>query len=650
MAQILEDQSVGGRLGAALGGGFSSGLSGGLQMLAQQKMQELARQNERKNQATALQGLNQGFNWGLTPEQIQGISALDPSGINTFIKSKLNPSGPLATVNIGGKSFKDYIKDIGTKAESAESGLKFVEELKELNKSGKLNKGIFGYQPFKGTESKQFESAATALEAFSKTNPRVKNLAKRLKHGDSAESIAAELQKIEDDFRKDQLQQQAVNEILQQTGGNIPDDFRDVLRERVEELQEQLTAPSIQQERANEPVEQSQEEMGQLPDLLRAGGGILAKGVQGLGEGITGLATSPFSLATALSGGAIPTPEIVQSIQSAPERIVKALTGNLTDPQSETERILGDTIQTAASFLSPGGALGAVGKAANWLGKGSKWIDAAAKLLKVSPKVAAATAGAGEAAKFLTKKAGFGESEQELAKVGGMLLVPIIGSRTAGLRVNELGRDLEKAVEGTTVKSPKLINDIGDFYNALEQGAFNPAKDALKEQIQSISYPLQASKLMQFEKGIENISKIKGLGKAAQRLLPEITEDISKAIQSISPEVSTVYGEYKDLSNALKETSLFQNFVKRFIYKRNPNAAVSAGLAALGLKRPDIIVPATALAATAGELERVARMAIKSPAFRKNYLSLLNAASQGSIRAAEQALSNIGKVSKREGQ
>lgn len=618
-------------LGGAFGTGLGSGISRALESLAEQKANDI----QRKKYSTGLQSLIPS----MSQESAQNIAQLPEPLIREFIKSKLNPSQPLANINIGGKSLKDITKS----AASSREGLKHIQELRELNKSGKLG-SWFG----DAKSNKSFQGNVDALESFSKNNPLVRKLSKRLTIGDSKEAIDAQLDEIEKEFKKQAYQEQALQDILQMTGGQIPQDLEQAIEERTNQLIEQEQQPQQMQQQGS----QDNGLLSQLGDLPRAGAGILAKGVQGLGEGITGLAAAPFSLANLASGGRIPVPEIVKSIQGAPEAIVKGLTGNLTDAKSDTEQLVGDTVADIASFLSPAGLLGLAGKGANLLGKGSKWLNVAAKALNIPLKTAAGTAALSNTAKFLTKKVGGSEGAQNVAKIGTMLAIPILGSRFMGAQTQKLSQEAAKAGSGINTTSVDIANDINNIYNKVSKLPDSKAKQTILQELEkNQGVQFSADKLIGLKDTLTQYAS--DLGKSFKGIIANTGNKIDKALNTVAasgknPEFTKAFERYNDLSNALKQSNKVADFVRKNVIGgivRNP--WVTLGFRFLNIPKYKTLGLVGGGALGIGELERLGQMIFKSPEFRNAAQAFLSASAQGNIKAANQASRRLEKISEK---
>jgi hypothetical protein len=632
---MIRDESSGALLGRSLG----TGLGQGLAALLDSKMKAI----QRSNFADLL-----GREEGLSGNKGQILAEVAQSNPTQFAKLYQNMTAPSAAQQtIQGKPFSAYAKDSAQSASESTKALRYSQELRKLNKSGQLSKW-FGGLLGDNAADKSFKGNVAALEAYAQRNPLVKKLSNRLKPGDSQEAIDAQIDEIEKEFNNEIQRNQAINDILQETGGEIPSDFEDILNERMSQSSERLP-----QEKAPEQAENGAQDSGILNSLLsaaRVGGGIAAKGIQGLGEGVTGLAAAPFNIANLVSGGNIPVPQAIQSLEQAPEAIVKGLTGDLTNPQSDLEESIGDTVKDIASFLSPAGLLGIAGKGLNAVGKGSQWLDKAAKFLKIPLKTAAATSGLANTAKFLTKKVGFSEGAQEAAKIGTMLAVPILGSRFMGSELKKLSQEAASKAPEIAEVSFSLAENLNNLFNKIGKIPENAlTKTVLEEINKNQGLRFSAPNLMSLKGTLTNSAKTLGasfkdtIGKSVK----EIDGLLGKIAQK-SPEFAQAFDRYQDLSNALNQSNKVANFAQKYVKigaQRNP--VVTALFAAAGLPKYKTLGLLAGGGITLGEIERFGQMLVKSPEFRNSSAGFLNAAAQGSVRSALQYAKQLDKESKK---
>lgn len=637
--KFIPTESMGARLGSSLGQG--------LEAIASARLQKHVEDRKRMETANALKAINPN----LTHEHAQLISALSPELLKEYFKGTMNPKQPLVSQTFGEPSFQDYSKQVGQKTEAAESGLELINRLRQSNESGELNKGFLGFNPYKGEASQGFESDVQALEGLSKQYPRLKGISKRLKYGNSKETISKELEDIEKDFKKENTQKETLQKIIQANGGKVPSDWKQLLKQAMKQQQGSIEPQvNISDQQPQDMQHNRSGFMETLSDLPRAGAGLLAKGAQGLGEGVTGTVAAPFNIANLVSGGNIPVPEAIRSLQSAPEKIVKGLTGELTTPKSDIESALGETVADVASFLSPAGLLGAAGKGLNFLGKGSKWLDTAAKVLKIPVKTAAGVAGLSNAAKFLTKQVGGGEGEQAAAKIGTMLAVPIIGSRLLGSEVAKLSDAAIKAAPAeSNVVSNGLFKQMGNLYKKISGLPESETTKSLLTQIETMPgarFPVKS--LVKFEQDLAAAAKNPTIGKSIEKVLPTIEKEINTALSQAGkkyPEFGKAFDQYKDLFNATQQSNKVAEFVGKNLTGgiiRNPWATL--GFALLGVPKYKTIGAALPAALGAGEVERLVQMIYKSPEFRKVAGGFINAALQGNAKQVNQLAHKLDKM------
>lgn len=593
------------------------------------------------------------------------------------------------------------LQTLSTKGQESLNKLKIVRELDELNQSGELGSGAFGYGI--NEPSQLFQSLVARLVPVEKAKSKkaLEELEKSYPSLSQPSSVRDRLIKnLKEEYLDDYLKSQIAEEIVSENNGNIPQGFNKQLQNRLmvgkknikqlgedfsiptQDTQSSNSKPSINQsplrklEKEQNPLtkasitkqgnvipdnfqqfsEQLEKERKENPlsvsDVARGAAGLVGRAAEGAGKGVTGLVAAPFGIANLASGGRIPIPESIRALEELPTNIVRSVAGDIVNPKSEAEKQVGDFVSDVFSFLSPGGLLGTTGKGAAALGKGSKWLNTAANILKVSPTAAITTAGAGNAASWLGKEIGLGEKGQTIAKAGTMLAVPLIGSRRAGQLLTKLDNNIGKAITpNDVVKSEKLANRLSVFYNALNKGESTPLKQQLLSEIESMpSIKMPVQKLWSFEKDLINATNSKELTGNAQKLLPIVTEEVGKALKSVSssnPALGEMISEYRDLSNALQQTNRVAQLYKNYLGPQTKNPSLTALLYTLGLTRRSLI-PFGAAALVPGEIERVIQMSLKSSAFRNAYEDLLKAATLGNVSELNKSVIRLDKIMDKE--
>lgn len=386
-----------------------------------------------------------------------------------------------------------------------------------------------------------------------------------------------------------------------------------------------------------------------------------SQALTGLGQGLTGLVAAPFNAANLLSRGSaalgltsgeIPVPEAIKKLEALPEQLVESA-GLKVEPRSENEAAAGEVVSDIASFISPGGLLGALGKGAKVLGRGSKVIDTLAKVLKVSPQAAAATAATGGATKWVAKNvAGADEFGQGVAKVGGMLVPLLFGRGAASKQLNNLESEVSSLISKSPGKSlsgmkaveagerlSDLFNKIGKMPESLAQ-EIAPLKNAI-ENITEINVPELFKVRQGISQIVDNKDVIKALGNELPRAAKAIDDIILQAAKN-TPSLEKAYKSYADLSASIKQSSAIHDFANKHLKGRNMGSY--AFLSAMGLKTPWGLLGTRAGTSAAGQLEKVLKLSLKSPAFRNAYGAYLNAAIQGNVKALNQTAQRVDKL------
>lgn len=598
------------------------------------------------------------------------------------------------------QSASPYIERYSKLGEAARVNLPNLNTLLDLVKSGKMSSGFFGLAP--SPEKKLYDATVEQILADADVtgNENLKKLGQSLQSNLGAKALETRLNAVIQRYQEGQLYHQIANDIIERNNGIPPANFeklveqgvraakkggsvaapfeapvqnqqmQGVMGEQISPIQEippqQPGQPPMTPVQAiaaatgpNPTGEPTAEMLGMLPanalELGLGGEGInpaylAGRAAKGAAGSITGLAGLPFNAASALTGGRIPVPGAVQTMENLPENAFNALPESINKPGSEGEKFAGDVLEDMAGILSPSGFLGLMGKGANLLGKSSPWLEKAAKFLKTTPKAAATVAGAGNAASWLSKELGANENEAGLVKMGTMLTVPVVGARFVGSKVNQLGKAVDALPhpDGKLSRNSKLFTNIGEVFTDAGKAPASPAKTEFIHTLQDVfaSQP-SFSDLWELKQATMKAIKNSSIRNEIKEILPEFMTSLDESLLKTSqgnPALHKAVAQYLDLANAAQTTSVVQDFVKDKILKRNHIPAVGFALHMLGLRGAAKYVPIAAGVYGLGELERLGKMAFKSPAFRQLYGRFINAAILGDVNAAENALKYLAKV------
>jgi hypothetical protein len=628
---------------------------------------------------------------GQPQQQQQQRSVADTFSQPPLKEQRANEQLNIARETLAHRKSGDYISSAQSKSESAQKAIPILNELLKLNSGGNLNQGIFGYVPFKNEQSQEFEALLNQLpvEKGSATEAKLRQLAnpKLAQRPAVREKI---LRTMLAERERDAEMGNAVNQVLEQSNGRTPADLQQQVarllkgKTSVPQMQQQLThdpskTPLENIEAATSPkanVEKLKQENNPqqgygASDIAQLLGKLGIKGLEGAAAGSIGLPKDILSAGTTAMGlpnealkqltGGVGIPGTDQILSSAKqglnmlpsgEDVRQKISGAIPEslqPKGDNEQLAGDIVSDVASFLIPSALLGGANSVAGLIGKGSPWLAEAAQFLKVSPTSAAAVSAAGNTAKWLAKKVGMSENEQTLAKMGGMLAVGVVGGRAANNKVSALNNEIEQAIQKTNTRhNLSTIDALNRVSKVASRGAPSPIKDALKEQISAIpSDNVPLSMYWDIRKTATEALKDPSFTEASKSTLTPLINQLDKEILSVSkkvsPEVGAIIAEHADLSNAVKETSRIQEFLKKNLVYRSHSPLVTGLLGIAGYTRPKLIgvIPA---GLAAGEVERTIRMALKSPAFRKYYGDFITAASMGNASAlnkAARALDNV---------
>jgi len=110
------------------------------------------------------------------------------------------------------------------------------------------------------------------------------------------------------------------------------------------------------------------------------------------------------------------------------------------------------------------------------------------------------------------------------------------------------------------------------------------------------------------------------------------------------------FGEMNDLSNALKTTNVVADFAKKHLGASRYRSPLTYAIIGYGAKQATGLPYYKALGLTAipaltlAEGQRMMKIALKSPAFRKYYGDYISNAIRGNVKLAQNAASNLDKV------
>ena len=702
---VVREPGAGERIGEAFSGSVQGLLKGLVEHKLKSMQQEKQSQEEYKTfrALTGDQGAQQGVGGGVTLPPT-GIGAKTPD-FGSIRPGQAVPMAKFFTDRIQkGRELslrknKPFLENAFNKSKGIEDKLAVVRDLKDLNKRAKS--GLFGAFPTE--EAQQFEALKAQLIPSGAKKAEIDAIEKQLPHLKKHSPAVREklLDRYEKILEKDYLHGVAVNEIIGENGGFPPVDIEQqakarlsqqskkfqqerVLRPDIEPVKEDIERPAeISEERVAEPEAAEQEipepakspedipGMKDLPDIVkwsllnrksgaeeiaRGGRAFAGKALEGAIGGVTSAAALPFNVAELVSGRDLK-PGFIKSMEALPKKAVKKLGLDVT-PRSDEEEVLGNIISDTAGILAPGGVLGSLGKGASLLGKGSSWLNKAAKVLKVAPSAAAKLSTVGNAADWITRKAGGTKTEGSLVKMGAMLAVPLAGARMAGKKVSSLADSVNKAIpEAMQTSSPSLIYQLSNLENKISKGTLPNSKELIS-QIENV-----------FTKGSINVKKLWGLrqslNKATQDgkflknikdIWPNLSENIDSTLIGSLKKVpnlegiASTFNEYKDLSNATAQTSRIREFIKENVKLRPQSVVAYSVMRSLGVTPALMAKVAAPIWAVGGEVELITKMALKSSAFRKTYGDLIKASIAGNVSEANKAARHFDTVvSKEEG-
>jgi len=655
--------------------------------LIKSKLQEPAYQNEYNTLQALLGGgqqNQQNYNGQMNPQQQgQGYGMLDQLAGRLPQSGMLRPGSAVPIANfIEGQ--RQHQQNFGQKQRAFEVGtlqpkfndlqnqyadlnnqLETYQQLADLNKTGQIKGGIFGFG--KPSETQLFEGLLESLVPTGATEAQLESARRKLPTLKQDPKVRQQLidyniKRINKELARVQQQAQALNygdNFAPRENASVMPNDEQVFNQILQTTQgsplrklEQAQSPINKIQVANQQTQEQQPTMN-VGDLANSAAYLGSKALTGAGEGLTSLVGLPFNLANFLSLGHIPVPESIKAIQNLPEQTVESLFGKL-QPGSEGEKWLGNFVEDLASFLTPGGVLGKVGKLSKLQN-----LEKVGKLLSISPRAAATVSAAGNLAKLATEKVGGTESEGNLAKAGAMILTPIIGSRLANRQVDKLAQEAASAIKPEdVVKSPQLLKANMEFYNDLTKGV----QTSLKKEVANVVEPLFHQKApaqvdlnnvfkarQSVTKAAENPEFVRSMKNSLPNFINELDHTLEQAAKT-KPNFAQPFSEMKDLGDALKTTNVVADFAKKHLGTSRYRSPLTYAILGYGAKELTglpyykaigaIGIPAVTLA----EGQRLLKIAAKSPAFRKYYGDYIKAATLGNVKMAKSSADNLDKI------
>lgn len=381
--------------------------------------------------------------------------------------------------------------------------------------------------------------------------------------------------------------------------------------------------------------------------------GSAQKALTGAGEGVVDVAKLPFTIASTLTGGRIPTPKVLDSLRDLPNSIVNAISGGEVKPGSPLEERAFEFARDTAAFLAPASFLKGVSSISSLMGKNSPWLKKAAEFLDLPLKKAASLSALGNIAKFVIKDAGGSESAQEWGKLGAQLAYPVVGSRFMGKEIADKAKEITQLIPKDSQVKGVVVPTILDMQRDLAR-----AHSQLRG-VQSSTRPVISS----FKKFLEGRFHTKDLWDARQQLdkaiskHPRIVPYIKKSMENIDtlfrkniPDIAknkkfqNLISQYADISNAQTATSSIQNFVRKHLTLKPRNPLMTSLLYMFGLRRPDIVVPFLGFGMAVGEAERFIKLIAKNKTLRYEYGKFINAALGQKVLRAQQAAKKMDTI------
>lgn len=600
------------------------------------------------------------------------------------------------------KRYKNDIESVRDKGIAAETKLDVYNKLKELNKK-ELTAGPFGTLTEDG---KLYESLLAQILPKPKSKYEAESIAKGYPTLEqSAKNRQMLIDRAIEQSQPELLEAQIAADILDENDGYPPKDFDKQFKRRVHEAKkkariepsegpnagvfdelsssknQQIPSQSAQPEQqqaeliqdmqgiqpqsaegeaapwTQENLLESNPDISALEGLKYLGGRAVKGGVQGL----TGAATLAPNLYRAYTGNEVPGLETANKLG---QYIAEGLGLNSENAPTEALETIGNIGENAASMLGLGGAFGAAAKGANAISKGAKltqWTNNAARILGTTPQAALKVAGVQEAGKWMGKKIGFGEAGQAATSIGATILASSLGSRGLPLLINNLEKESSKLMgQIKPVSSPSLTSAIDNALNKLSNTkiqtptASNVFKD-LHDEVKRKAFSGQD--LITLKDKVNGALAKPGLNVPTRQALSDLlttTEDIfTKA--TAGTKVGELLNDITDLKNAHTITNRVAKWAQQNLFKRplkKINTILLGSFAkkylpkeiGSSLTSPKVIATIGGAASMVGEMDRIMRMSMVSPTFRKYYGDFMTAVAHSNLKDANKFLSATDKT------
>lgn len=627
------------------------------------------------------------------PTQSPGVSK-EATGLESLLGDLGRPVSPKAQAQNNALG-KDLVKGMKVARDNAEAAITAIQNMRELDATGKVLERATGYRPtwLQSSETAEYDKESNRLAGLLVEGQRgVPGLGKikfalTQKPNISMPKQARNriLDNLEKEAQKVLKKAELSKEIIQLNNHQIPSDLDGRIEGLYDLYKKQGMTEQQAQAKAQNKVAQEQQQEGPFKpynaDDESVVGYGLRQGIRGaarIGGAVAGLpgdlASAASGVASYLTGGAIPSLDqlaekypVLKSLPTS-ENIKRGLgniTGGYTNPQSEVDQGIDNIIETAAAIFGPNKARGLAKGAATAAGASAKTLEAGRKAAKVilpfsgtAVPVSRALkyALAGEAGSMAAESAGAGPIGQAAGKLGFMMFAGLPDMRKD---IQNLGK--QTFAEAETMGS-KLNTNINNTIKEVEGLKSAYKRDFLPHQADmNVIYDEVIDGLKANPNGKANIASLMksraGLSKrqgwdtpgfmqtskatteeALRDPIAKIKNVIDKAIEKGSkrhPEFQKKFAEALDIHRGLKYESAFSKWLSE-------NKKIPGGITA----SPTKILMKKGLGAMIEIFERYPRALdlMKQPVVKDHFWKFIQNAAENNSRAAIVHLKQLDKA------
>jgi DNA-binding protein H-NS len=317
--------------------------------------------------------------------------------------------------------------------------------------------------------------------------------------------------------------------------------------------------------------------------------------------------------------------------------ITKALTGEVLEPQTETEKKSDEIVSDLATFLAPV--------------KG-----------KIPFKSAVIKTALGNTASFLAEKVGAGPLGQAVAKIGSVLLYSFSGGRKALEEIkNTSGKTIDKLAGSVKTTVPKLEKDIEVISREVARGFKTDAKSFINDRIGGLKSLIENGKasvkeLWDEKVNLNELFSDPNTPPAAKKYIGRIVGSINEAIDKYGKK-NKAFGEavhkVNDIHRGLNQASDIAKTIQKDVKtEKLTSPLIKSILYGAAFKAPGVI-PAAGAALGAGlgiqKFTRFTQLLKNSGEAKKYYKNLVQAAARENASLVQRYARKLDEIATKEG-